>query len=235
MGSTVLVEHPQATPDGMRTTLTRIMVSGIHPGPMRGLAYLSSSGASVFGLAGAANLLTVQPASGYTAADLQRALLGVPHVASAQSVQAATDGLRDSLGQFTGILNVAAAVSLLLALLIAFNNTSIGVDERAREHATMIAFGLPLRAVLAMTTVEAALIGTLGTLAGIAGGYGLLSWMVATTIPGVMPELGVTATLTGASILTALLLGLGTVTIAPLFTLRRLRRMDIPSTLRLVE
>jgi len=159
----------------------------------------------------------------------------VPHVASAQSVQAATDGLRDSLGQFTGILNVAAAVSLLLALLIAFNNTSIGVDERAREHATMIAFGLPLRTVLAMTTMEAALIGTLGALAGIAGGYGLLSWMVATTIPGVMPELGVTATLTGASILTALLLGLGTVTIAPLFTLRRLRRMDIPSTLRLVE
>jgi len=92
-----------------------------------------------------------------------------------------------------------------------------------------------LHAVLTMTTVEAALIGTLGTLAGIAGGYGLLSWMVATTIPGVMPELGVTATLTGASILTALLLGLGTVTIAPLFTLRRLRRMDIPSTLRLVE
>ena len=49
VGSTVLVEHPQATPDGMRTTLTRIMVSGIHPGPMRGLAYLSSSGASIFG------------------------------------------------------------------------------------------------------------------------------------------------------------------------------------------
>jgi putative ABC transport system permease protein len=235
VGSTVLVEHPQVSAGGMRTVLTRVMVSGIHPSPMRGLAYFSSSGASIFGLAGAANLLTVQPASGYTTGDLQRALLGVPHVASAQSVKVVTDGLRDSLGQFTGILNVAAAVSLLLVLLIAFNNTSIGVDERSREHATMIAFGLPLRAVLAMTTVEAALIGTLGTLAGIAGGYGLLSWMVATTIPGVMPELGVTATLTGASIITALLLGLGTVSIAPLFTLRRLRRMDIPSTLRLVE
>jgi len=46
---------------------------------------------------------------------------------------------------------------------------------------------------------------------------------------------GVGYTLTGASILAALLLGLGTVTIAPLFTLCRLRRMDIPSTLRLVE
>jgi putative ABC transport system permease protein len=182
-----------------------------------------------------ANLLTVEPASGYATSDLQRALLGIPHVTSAQSVQVTTDGLRDSLGQFTGILNVAAAVSLLLALLIAFNSTSIGVDERSREHATMMAFGLPLRTVLALTTAEAAVTGVLGTLAGLAGGYGVLSWLVSTTIPGVMPELGVTATLTGGSILTALLLGIATVSVAPLFTLRRMRRMDIPSTLRLVE
>jgi len=235
IGSTVILEHQQAAQGGMRTAATTVTVSGIHPSPMRGFAYFSASGAQVFGLAGMSNLLTVEPASGHTASDLQRALLGISHVASAQSVQVTTDGLRDSLGQFTGILNIAAAVSLLLALLIAFNSTSIGVDERSREHATMIAFGLPLRTVLAMTTAEAAVIGVLGTLAGIAGGYGLLSWLVSTTIPGVMPEIGVTATLTGGSILAALLLGIGTVSIAPLFTLRRLRRMDIPSTLRLVE
>lgn len=109
--------------------------------------------------------------SGKATADLQRALLGIPHVTSAQSVQVTTDGLRDSLGQFTGI----------------------------------------------------------------AGGYGLLAWLVSTTIPSVMPDLGVTTALTGGSILAALLLGVGTVSIAPLFTLRRMRRMDIPSTLRLVE
>jgi putative ABC transport system permease protein len=54
-------------------------------------------------------------------------------------------------------------------------------------------------------------------------------------VPGVMPELGVTATLTGGSVLAALLLGICTVAIAPLFTLRRMRHMDIPSTLRLAE
>ena len=235
VGSTVILQHQQAAPGGMRTAATKVRVSGIHPSPMRSLAYFSSSGAQIFGLAGRANLLTVEPAPGYTASDLQHALLGISHVTSAQSVQVTTDGLRDSLGQFTGILNVAAAVSLLLALLIAFNSTSIGVDERSREHATMIAFGLPLRTVLAMTTAEAAVIGVLGTLAGIAGGFGLLAWLVSTTIPGVMPELGVTATLTGGSILAALLLGIAAVSIAPLFTLRRMRRMDIPSTLRLVE
>lgn len=235
VGSTVILQHPQAAPGGMRTVATSVKVSGVHPSPMRGLAYTSSSGAQVFGLAGMSNLLTVEPAPGSTVSDLQRALLGIPHVTSAQSVQVTTDGLRDGLGQFTGILNVAAAVSLLLALLIAFNSTSIGVDERSREHATMIAFGLPLRTVLAMTTAEAAVIGVLGTLVGLAGGYGLLAWLVSTTIPGVMPELGVTAALTGGSILAALLLGIGTVSIAPLFTVRRMRRMDIPSTLRLVE
>ena len=235
VGSTVILQHPQSAPGGMRTASTKLTVSGIHPSPMRGLAYLSSSGARIFGLAGTANLLTVEPARGYAASDLQRALLGIPHVTSAQSVRVTTDGLRDSLGQFTGILNVAAAVSLLLALLIAFNSTSIGVDERSREHATMMAFGLPLRTVLALTTAEAAVTGVLGTLAGLAGGYGLLTWLVSTTIPGVMPELGVTATLTGGSILAALLLGIAAVSVAPLFTLRRMRRMDIPSTLRLVE
>lgn len=235
VGSTVTLLHPQATPGGMRAVATRLTVSGVHPSPMRGLAYFSASGARTFGLAGLANLLTVEPARGYASSDLQRALLGIPHVTSAQSVRVTTDGLRDSLGQFTGILNVAAAVSLLLALLIAFNSTSIGVDERSREHATMIAFGLPLRTILAMTTAEAAVIGALGTLAGIAGGYALLSWLVATTIPAVMPELGVTATLTGGSIQAALLLGIAAVTIAPLLTIGRMRRMDIPSTLRLVE
>ena len=234
-GNTVLLEHQQAAPGGMRTVLTRVVVRGVHPNPLRGLAYFSSSGAAVFGLTGQANLLTVQSAAGYTTSDLQRALLGVPHVTSAQSVQVMTDGLRDSLDQFTGILNVAAAVSLLLALLIAFNSTSIGVDERSREHATMLAFGLPLRTVLGMTMVEAAVIGVLGTVAGIAGGWGLLSWLAATTIPNVMPEIGITVTLTAGSILAALLLGLGAVSIAPLFMVRRLRRMDVPATLRLVE
>ncbi len=235
VGSTVILQHQVAAPGGMRTAATKVTVSGIHPIPMRGLAYFSSSGASVFGLAGRTNLLTVESAHGYTTSDLQRALLGIPHVTSAQSVRVTTDGLRDSLGQFTGILNVAAAVSLLLALLIAFNSTSIGVDERSREHATMMAFGLPARTVLGMTTLEAAVTGVLGTLAGIGGGYLLLSWLVSSTIPSVMPELGVTATLTGGSILAALLLGIGTVSVAPLFTFRRMRRMDIPATLRLVE
>jgi hypothetical protein len=92
--------------------------------------YLDSAAAApLFGLPGMANLLTVLPSAGHSAADVRRALLDVPHVASAQSVRVATTG-RASLDQFTGILNVAAGVALLLVLLIAYGTASIGTDER---------------------------------------------------------------------------------------------------------
>jgi len=232
----VTFRHPQATGGGLRTVDSPVRVVGIDPSPMRAYAYLdSATAAPLFGLAGMANMLTVLPSAGHSAADVQRALLDVPHVSSAQSVQAATDGLRASLDQFTGILNVAAGVALLLVLLIAFNTASIGTDERSREHATMMGFGLPARTVLGMTATESVLVGVLGTVAGVAAGYGLLAWLTATTIASVMPEIGVTAALSAGTVAAAVLLGTAAVAAAPLFTLRRLRRIDIPATLRVAE
>jgi putative ABC transport system permease protein len=236
VGGTVVFRHPEAAAGGMRTVSSRLPVAGIDPSPMRAFAYLDqATAAPMLGLAGMTNLLTVIPARGFTSADVQRALLSVPHVASAQSVRATTDGLRSSLDQFTGILNVASAVALLLILLIAFNTASIGMDERSREHATMMAFGLPARSVLGLTIAESVLIGGFGTLVGVAAGYGLLSWLIASTVSGVMPEIGLTAALSAGTVATAILLGAGTVALAPVFTVRKLRRMDIPSALRVVE
>ena len=54
-------------------------------------------------------------------------------------------------------------------------------------------------------------------------------------IATVMPEIGVTAALSAGTVAAALLLGAGTVAAAPLFTLRRLHRIDVPSTLRVAE
>ena len=236
VGSTVTFRHPQVVGGGLRTVSSPVRVAGIDSSPLRAYAYLdSATAARTLGLAGMTNLLTMLPSAGHSAADVQRALLDVPHVASAQSVQAATDGLRSSLDQFSSILTVASVVALLLVLLIAFNTASIGMDERAREHATMMAFGLPPRAVLGLTVVESVLVGVLGALAGVAAGYGLLAWLTATTIAGVMPEIGVTAALSAGTVTAAVLLGVGTVAVAPLFTMHRLRRMDVPATLRVVE
>ncbi|MFI7542231.1 FtsX-like permease family protein [Actinoplanes sp. NPDC049599] len=235
VGDTITVEHPVAAGTGLRTVRTPMRVAGIHANPLRMLAYLDQDTAAGIGLAGTTNLLTVTPAAGTDPTTVRRALLAVPHVASAQTARAATEGMQASLDEFVGILQVAAAVTLLLALLIAFNTATISVDERAREHATMLAFGLPPRTVLGMTTVETVLVGGVGTAIGVLGGYLILRWMTATTIPSVLPEIGVSATLSARTVLEALALGVLTVTIAPLFTLRRTRRMDIPSTLRVVE
>jgi putative ABC transport system permease protein len=49
------------------------------------------------------------------------------------------------------------------------------------------------------------------------------------------PDLGMRTALARGSIATTLIVGVVAVTLAPLLTYRRLRRMDIPSTLRVVE
>jgi len=88
---------------------------------------------------------------------------------------------------------------------------------------------------LGLTATESLLVGVLGTVTGVAAGYGLLAWLTATTIAGVMPEIGVTAALSAGTVAAAVLLGTAAVAAAPLFTLRKLRRTDIPATLRVVE
>jgi putative ABC transport system permease protein len=235
VGDTVVVEHPQASAEGLRTTQTKIRVAGIHPNPMRMLSYLDASSATALHLGSYTNVLTIRAAPGATADTVRRALLQIPQVASAESAKTATDGMRSSLDQYLGILRIAGGITLLLALLIAFNTTSIGMDERRREHATMMAFGLSSKTVVTLTVIEAALLGVLGTTLGILGGYGILNWMTNATIPAVTPELGVSATLTNMTILVTLLLGIGVVAAAPLLSIRRLRRLDVSSALRLVE
>ena len=153
-GDRIMLEHPQRTAQGATQVTTPIVVAGTHPGPIRAVSYLDRSQAAAFGAAGLVNSVEVTPADGVTRDELTRALFDVPGVASVQAATAVTDSFRGALDAFTGILGIAAAITLLLALLIAFNATSIATDERAREHATMFAFGLPRRAVVAMAMTE---------------------------------------------------------------------------------
>ena len=235
VGDTISLEHPQATPTGLRTVVTPVRVAGLHPNPMRVFAYLDNPTARMFGLTGLTNLLTVVPDQNTSTAAVQRELLGLPAVASAQATRATTAAMRDSLQEFLGILQVAAGITLLLALLIAFNTASIGMDERSREHATMLAFGLPPRTILGMAVTESSIIGALATALGVLGGYLLLGWLNATSVADVLPEIGVTTSLATSTLALALGLGVLTVALAPLLTARKLRRLDIPSTLRVVE
>ena len=235
VGDKVALQHPVAASGGLQNTETVVRVSGIQPNPLRMFSYMGPKSARMFRLDGITNVLTVHPAPGFTSEQVRRALLSIPEVASAESAKGVTAGMRTSLDQYVGILQFAALITLLLAFLIAFNTSSISLDERRREHATMLAFGLPVRSVVGLNIVEAAALGALGTILGIGAGLAVLRWMIQTTIPRVMPDLGVTTTLTATTIATTLLLGIGVVAMAPLVTMRRVRNLDIPSTLRLVE
>jgi putative ABC transport system permease protein len=133
------------------------------------------------------------------------------------------------------VLRVAEAAALALVLLLALNATGITIEERVREHATMLAFGLPVRSIVGSAAVEQALIGLLGTLLGVAIGWGVISWMTGSLLPEVLPEVGVEAFVSVASIASAVAIGVGAMALAPLLTARRLLRLDVPSALRVVE
>ena len=86
--------------------------------------------------------------------------------------------------------------------------------------------------MLRIGTVESFVIGVLGTAVGLGVGWLLLDWLVTRLLPQTFPDIGIVTAVSGRTWLTAVLLGVLAVTIAPLFTTRKLRRMDIPSTSR---
>ena len=148
---------------------------------------------------------------------------------------ASSEAFRERIEEVLGVFTVIQVAVLLLALLIAFNSTAINMDERARENATMFAFGLPTWRVMGVAVTESLLVGLLGTFIGIVSGRLLLEWLIRVLVPQTLPDLGIEPFLSTSTVLTALALGVVAVAVAPLLTIRRLRRMDIPSTLRVME
>jgi putative ABC transport system permease protein len=139
------------------------------------------------------------------------------------------------MDEFLAILRITQTVTLLLAVLIAVNTMSIATEERRREHATMLAFGTQPRRILRNAVVESTLIGTLGTIAGLALGLTILGWIINVASADTYPELGMPVTLSPTSLVTSAAVGILAVGLSPLLGARRLRRLDIPSTLRVVE
>jgi len=123
---------------------------GVHPNPLRILAYTDISNAGLFGMEGFTNELEVTPASGFSVADVKRAMFGLPGVAFVLDPNATIDATRDQLSQYSYIFQIVGIFVFVLALLIAFSAASISADERRREHATMEAFGVRVRTLLRM-------------------------------------------------------------------------------------
>ena len=119
-----------------------------------------------------------------------RAILDQPGVASVEPITLTVRAYRGLIEESKGFLALVEGVALLLALLVAFNAASITTDERAREHATMLAFGVPIRRILGIEVVESVILGIAGTIVGIVIGLGLVAWFMGTVMPETMPDLG---------------------------------------------
>jgi putative ABC transport system permease protein len=236
VGDTVSLRFPVRTgPDTFALVSERIEVAAIHPYPIRTFAYMDIANAELFGLSDRVNQIQVLPGPGFDENDVKRELLSVDTVGSVLSVASATEAVRDAMGTIIGILSVIAFAIFVLALLIAFNSASINLDERFREHATMFAFGVRVRTALRMAITESLVIGVIATVLGIIGGLAMLWWVTSQLLSTTVPEFGVDIVLNPGTILLAVLLGTVAVALAPVFTIRRMRRMDLPGTLRLVE
>lgn len=235
-GDRILVTHPVRTATGSLTTRqTSMQILGLHPNPLRFTAFMDAEQASLMGLVGLTNVVEVRPASGVEPDELKRALFDLEGVASIQVVSDTVTVFRDLLEVFLALLAFISAFVVALALLIAFNTASINLEERRREHATMFAFGLPLRTALRMSAAEGLLVGLLATVMGLALGVVVLRTLVANVAAYTVPEIGLLTRLSPSTVAIVFAAGILAVGVAPLLTTRRLRRMDIPSTLRVTE
>ena len=236
VGDRVVVVHPVPTgPQTFRLARTNLPVTGIHTSPLRFLAYTNTAGAAALRVPGLVNRVSVVPAAGRSAEDVKAELLPLPGIGGVQGAAATTDAVDEVLKEFDEILAVTVAIAAAMALLIAFNSTAINTDERTREHATMFAHGVPVGRVMLGAIAEALLIGALGTAVGVAAGRAVLSWVLTTTVPETMPDLGIVSAVTPATYGAAVISGIVVVAAAPLLTLGRLRRTDLSGSLRVVE
>ncbi|NNF53324.1 MAG: ABC transporter permease [Acidimicrobiales bacterium] len=236
VGQTVTLRHPvRQGPLAFGLTETSLRIAAIHDLPLRSSAFIDSEHAGLFGLRGMTNSIDVVPVPSASRDDVKRALFPIGGVAAVQGVAETAEIFRELLDDFLSFLLIVEGATVALALLVAFNATSINVDERQREHATMRAFGLPLPKIVGLMIAENAILGLLGGLAGVGVGALLVRWIVEVSVADTVPDIGITATVSGQSVLVALALGVVTVALTPLLSIYRLRRTDLPSTLRVVE
>lgn len=233
------VSFTYARPQGPRATLraaaVRLRVRGIESDPIRTFAFLEASQGAALGYGAAVNTLLAVAAHGVSQQGLEQELLARPGVLSVEPAATVSDVSRDRLDDFLGIFHVVEMIALALALLIAFNATSIGADERARDHATMFAFGVPVRAVVAIAVAESFVIGMLGTALALLPGYALLDWIVHSYLERTYTDFGVLISISTGSALVLTVVGVVAVALAPLLTVRALRHMDVAAGLRTVE
>lgn len=236
VGDEVVVTH-SALVDGAFTYSTRTLdVAAIHPHPLRLNAYMDLSQASTWGFGGLANIVTGVPADGSSLNDVKRSLFGSgTGVALVQGLGETFQSLEDSLELAEDVFFITRIFVIFLVMLIAFNTANINVDERSRDHATMFAYGIPVRRVIANLSVEGLLLGVVAVVLGGLFGYALLLWMALFLMPTAIPEIGLIVSVRWWEMAVSFVLALAAIALAPVFSGRKLKKMFIPGQLRVME
>ncbi len=236
IGDSLSLEHPyQEGPFAFRSEETKVALVGIHDSPVRALSYLAMDDIAFTGLSGVTNMLVVTPAEGVSQDKIQETLFMIPGILTVQPMAEMLDFMEDVLQLVAQVLRVMQLVGLLIAFLIAFNSTVINIDDRLREVATMFAYGLPIRKVLFIEMGENLILGVIGTAVGGILGWWVLKQMMLTRMETMLEEIQFIITISPFSIFAAVVLGVVVVGITPLICVRKLHRIDIPSTLRVLE
>jgi putative ABC transport system permease protein len=236
IGDYVLLRHPyREGPHALRMAQTRVRVAGIQRDILRTTVYMDIRDAGVMNLQGMVNGLFVNPSPGTTVDELRRELLQIQPVTSARRVSETLEGITDLIDQFIGIFQVLQFIVLIMAFFIAFNTTRSNLDERRRDIATMFAFGTRVRTVLRMAVTENLITGILGTAAGVGLGWWFMNTTMLRLFENEAPELNAVLAISLSTFGWAVLIGIVVVALTPIFMVRRLTKMDIPSTLRVIE
>lgn len=89
------------------------------------------------------------------------------------------------------LTTMAGVVALFVALFVVYNTMSMSVTERRREISLALSLGVRKRQVFGAFLAEAAVLGVVSAVVGIAGGFALASVLVESAIDGyrfVLPE-----------------------------------------------
>ena len=236
IGDQVVVSHPELVDGAFSFGTHSLPVIAIHPHPLRVNAYMDLSVASDWGFGGLANVVTGVPSHDSTLNEVKRSLFGAgTGVAQVQGLGESFKSVQDSLEQANGAFILTRIFVIFLVLLIAFNTANINVDERARDHATMFAYGVPVRRVIANLSVEGLLLGVAAVVLGALFGYALLLWMALFLMPTAIPEVGMIVSVRPVEMAVYFALALVAIVVAPIFPGRKLKQMFIPGKLRVME
>jgi putative ABC transport system permease protein len=236
VGDTLTLRHPyRESEHAWHVVETPVQVMGIHPGILRSTVYMDIRDASVMNLEGLANSLQINPAPGVEVRQLERELSNLQGVALVRQPTETLDAMDSMMEDYMGLFTVFEFIVLVMAFLMAYNTTRSNIDERRRDIATMFAFGTRVRTVLRMAMLENLVIGLMGTAVGLGLGWLTLNAVMLDRIEAIAPDMNIIVSVSSTTYLWAVVIGVIVVAVTPMVLTRRLVKMDIPSTLRVIE